>query len=177
MKKVLTVTTIILLFACLTQGFTTPGNVKQATTTSIKNETTEGTAPRFYHSKWQNSTWVKPFYVGPPIHIHNHFAANVDVAYAKYGHRSDDPIISGTNITSGDQGGGALSYDYYYGTIVLSINALADSQTGMRSIFIEDFSGTRHCHDITGSGEYTFSNLASLTNMGIWIYIEVTNCD
>lgn len=157
MKKFLPVISGVLLCFFVLSGFTTPGNTKTTSATAP--------APRSSHLKWQH------------LFIYNHFAANVDIAYVKYGHRPEDPIIPNTNIPSGDQGGSDLSYNDYYGTLVININVLGDSQTGNRSIVIEDFSGTRHCQTITGSGEYTFTNLSWLTQQGIWIYIETTNCD
>jgi hypothetical protein len=166
MKKLLSVISGVLLCSFVLSGFTTPGNTK----------TTSATAPRYHHSKGQHSKWVNPF-TNSHLFIYNHWAANVDVAYVKYGHRPEDPIIPYTNIPSGEQGGSDLSYNDYYGTLVININVQGDSQTGNRSIVIEDFSGTRHCQTITGSGEYTFTNLAWLTQQGIWIYIETTNCD
>ncbi|HEX6426615.1 MAG TPA: hypothetical protein VF008_02970 [Niastella sp.] len=65
MKKILTVTSVILLFACLTQGFTTPGHSTFTTTNTIaKNESKAGNAPRFFRSKWQHTAWVNPWVNG-----------------------------------------------------------------------------------------------------------------
>jgi len=64
MKKLLTVISGMLLFACLTTGFTTPAITNVTTNNNVSKETKSGTAPRFYRSQWQRTTWVNPWVKG-----------------------------------------------------------------------------------------------------------------
>jgi hypothetical protein len=179
MKKILTVTSVILLFACLTQGFTTPGHSTFTTATTIaKNESNAGNAPRFFRSKWQNSIWINPWQrvviskadnkaLSLYLSINNYWQANVNIDYVAIG--------GPTNYTSGNfpinsgNTGYASTSDNVANDLYISITLAGPTEDpdAIRTLIILDGTGYR-CQEITGSGVYTFFGLVQGGGYQLW---------
>jgi len=188
MKKLLTVISCILVCACLTQGFTTPGNstFTITTTTIAKNESKAGNAPRFFRSKWQNSPWVNPWKrviksnagnkaVSFYLSISNYWQPNVNIDYVAIG----DPTnyASGSfPVNPGDDGSATISsyvsLDLYIG---VTLAGPTEDPNATRILYILDGIGY-HCKEITGSGVYTFFGLVQgAAPLQLWA--DTGSCD
>jgi hypothetical protein len=172
MKKLLTVTSIILLFACLTQGFSTPGNAPR---------------PGSFHSKWQHTTWVNPWLhdikasasrlQDYTIHIENYWQPNISIDYIAVGSPTNYTSGASFPVSPGESDGCyttiAGTQNIYVGVTI--VGPMENPDAG-RVLFFADINGY-HCLEVTGSGEYVFYNMSITGATTNSLYADTGGCD